>query len=289
MPLEGIINIDKPQGLTSHDVVNQIRRLSAVRRVGHAGTLDPLATGVLLLCVGRATRLVEYLVGLTKRYEAVIRLGQVTDSYDADGQILEEHEVSLTETEIREALQPFRGVIQQKAPAFSAIKRDGQPLYKLAREGIAVDPPLREVQIYQLDLISWEAPLIQIRVSCSAGTYIRSLAHDLGQQLGCGGHIEQLRRTAVGEFNSEQAVALNRLDKETWLDYLLPSDTAVSHLPRLDLSEAEAYRLQLGQRLPRMYGHPDAETVRAYDANGRFIGIAKSRDFIWQPHKIFPT
>ncbi len=289
MSLEGVLNIDKPQGITSHDVVNQIRRLSAVRRVGHAGTLDPLATGVLLLCLGRATRLVEYLVSLPKYYEAVIRLGQVTDTYDAEGQILEEREVLATELEIREVLRSFQGRIQQKAPAFSAIKQDGRPLYKLAREGKPVDPPLREVQIYELELLSWEKPLVQIRVSCSSGTYIRSLAHDFGQLLGPGGHICQLRRTAVGDFASDHSAALKELDEENWLEYLLSSDTAVRHLPRLDLTEEEAQRLQLGQRLPRTSRHPQAPIVRAYDGGGRFIGIVKARESAWQPHKIFPS
>ena len=287
MSLEGIINIDKPQGITSHDVVNQLRRLSGIRRVGHAGTLDPLATGVLLLCIGRATRLSEYMVGQLKGYEATVRLGQVTDSYDADGEIISEQAISVSRSDIIEALDPFRGLIQQRAPIYSAIKQQGQPLYKLAREGKPVEAPVREVHIYDLELLAWEKPSAQIRVVCSAGTYIRSLAHDLGQNLGCGGHVTALRRTSIGEFRVEQAVALDDLDEQNWADYLQPSDSAVRHMPRLDLSLDDAGRLQLGQRLQRQESHPDATLVRAYAPDGRFIGIVCSRDSSWQPHKMF--
>ena len=287
MSLEGILNIDKPQGITSHDVVNRIRRLSKIRRVGHAGTLDPLATGVLLLCIGRATRLSEYLIGRPKSYTATIRMGQVTDSYDADGEILSEKEVSLSDSDITEALAPFHGRIQQRAPIFSAIKQQGQPLYKLAREGKPVDAPVREVHIYDLELLAWEKPFASIAVTCSAGTYIRSLAHDLGQNLGCGGHVTALRRTSVGSFLVQEALSLDTLNEQNWLDYLRPIDTAVLHLPRLDLDPEEASRLQLGQRLPRLEDHPDAEIVRAYAPDGRFIGIIISRDTSWQPHKMF--
>jgi tRNA pseudouridine55 synthase len=287
MSLEGILNIDKPQGITSHDVVNHLRRLSSIRRVGHAGTLDPLATGVLLLCIGRATRLAEYLIGRPKSYLAAVRLGQVTDSYDAEGEIVSEQEVSVSEEEIIEALSTFRGTIQQKAPAFSAIKQQGTPLYKLAREGKRVDAPLREVHIYDLELLAWQKPYAHIRVTCSAGTYIRSLAHDLGQNLGCGGHITALRRIAIGDFHVQQAVALDDLEQRNWMDYLQPSDSAVRHLPRLDLTLDEARHLQLGRRIPREEAHPDAGLVRAYEPDGRFLGIVISRDSGWQPHKMF--
>lgn len=287
MSLEGILNIDKPQGITSHDVVNHLRRLSSIRRVGHAGTLDPLATGVLLLCIGRATRLVEYVTGRPKSYVATVRLGQVTDSYDAEGEILSEQEVSVSAEQIVEALSTFRGTSRQKAPIYSAIKQQGTPLYQLARAGKQVEAPVREVHIYDLELLAWQKPSAQIRITCSAGTYIRSLAHDLGQNLGCGGHITALRRTAVGDFHVQQAVALDDLDQRNWIDYLQPSDTAVRHLPRLDLLLDEAVDLQLGRRIPRKETHPDADLVRAYEPDGRFLGIVIFRDSGWQPHKMF--
>lgn len=287
MSLEGILNIDKPQGITSHDAVNHLRRLSSVRRVGHAGTLDPLATGVLLLCVGRATRLSEYLIGLPKCYEATVRLGQVTDSYDADGELVAEHEVSVSQINIEDALSTFLGRIQQKAPIYSAIKQQGQPLYKLARRGVPVEAPIREVQIYKLALLAWEKPDLQIKVMCSTGTYIRSLAHDLGQKLGCGGHITALRRTCIGDFGIKQAVALDQLTEQNWISYLQASDEAVKHMQRLDLSPDESRRLQLGQRIQRLETHPDTAVVRAYEPDGRFLGIVTARDSDWQPHKMF--
>lgn len=287
MSLEGILNIDKPGGITSHDVVKQIRRISGIRRVGHAGTLDPLATGVMLICVGRATRLVEYLVGQSKRYLATVRLGQVTDTYDADGAIIAEMPVQASQEDIELALVHFRGRIQQKAPAYSAIKRDGQPLYKLARQGKDVDPPVREVHIYDLQLRKWDTPFLQLEITCSSGTYVRSLAYDLGQELGCGGHITTLKRTAVGDFSLAQAVTLDELQKGEWTRCLLPADTAVQHLPKIELGPEDVQRVQFGQRFERRDDHPNAPLVRVYEPEGRFLGIVTNKENSWQPHKIF--
>ncbi len=287
MSPEGILNIDKPGGITSHDVVQQIRRISGVRRVGHAGTLDPLATGVILVCVGRATRLAEYLVGQTKRYEAVVRLGQATDTYDADGQVVAEKQIQVGADDIEQALDQFRGRIQQKAPAYSAIKRDGQPLYKLARQGKDVDPPVRTVDIYELHLLSWQDPYLQLEMTCSSGTYVRSLAHDLGQVLGCGGHITALKRTAIGDYSLSQATPLDHLHQETWTNNLLPADSAVQHLPRMTLSEEESARMKVGQRLKQSDDQPQATLARVYEPGGRFLGLVKQRDGDWQPHKVF--
>ena len=287
MSLEGLLNIDKPAGITSHDVVNRIRKLSGIRRVGHAGTLDPLATGVLLLCIGKATRLAEYLVGHSKSYVATVRLGQVTDTYDADGEIVAQNAIHVSPFDIEQALPQFRGRIQQKAPIYSAIKRGGQPLYKLARQGKDVEPPLREVSIYDLQLLAWEEPFLQLKVVCSAGTYIRSLAHDLGELLGCGGHIAALRRTAVGNFSVDQAIPLSDLVEDDWKQHLQPSDTAVQHLPRLELTLQDVQRVHFGQRLPRHEDHPDAPFVRIYGPRGQFLGVATARENTWQPHKVF--
>lgn len=285
--LEGVLNVDKPRGLTSHDVVNRIRRVSGIRRVGHAGTLDPLATGVLLLCLGRTTRLVEYLVGQSKRYETVIRLGQVTDTYDADGEIVAERPVDVTIDDIEAALAHFRGSIQQRPPPYSAIKQGGKPLYKLARQGVQVEAPLRTITIYELKLLSWRAPFLVVRIVCSSGTYIRSLAHDLGELLGCGGHVAQLRRTAIGTFDVETAVPLAELNTENVSDYLQPADTAVQHLPRLELSASDARKLQQGQRVAQQDDHPRSELVRVYAPGDHFIGVATANGPYWQARKIF--
>jgi tRNA pseudouridine55 synthase len=287
--LSGILNIDKPGGLTSHDVVQAVRRLTGIRRVGHTGTLDPLATGVLLLCIGRATRLSEYLIGEDKRYEAVIRLGQETNTYDAEGDIVTEKAVTVGEEAIEAALSRFRGPISQLPPMFSAVKVGGRPLYKMARQGVELERPSREVTIYQLDVMDWTPPDLCLDITCSSGTYIRSLAHDLGQELGCGGHIVRLRRTAVGHFSVEQAVPLQELTAENWIEKLQPADSAAAHLPAVQFSNEETAALQLGQRTAQAIDSslsPTASLARAYNADGLFIGIVISGEGYWQPHKI---
>jgi tRNA pseudouridine55 synthase len=200
--LSGVLCVDKPLGMTSHDVVGRTRRVAGLRRVGHAGTLDPLATGVLLLCLGRAARLIEYLVGHDKVYETTVRLGQTTATYDAEGEVLAERPfLHLTLSQIEAALEAFRGDIVQQPPIYSAIKQGGQPLYKLARQGkTEVARPYRPVTIHELTRLSWEPPHLSLRIACSSGTYIRSLGYDLGEALGCGGHLSALRRLAVGRF-----------------------------------------------------------------------------------------
>lgn len=287
-PFEGILNIDKPGGLTSHDVINQVRRVAGLRRVGHAGTLDPLATGVLLVCLGRATRLVEYLMGQPKTYETVIRLGQSTDTYDADGQVTAERPCTFTQNDLTQALAPFRGPIQQTPPLYSAIKQGGQPLYKLARQGVQVEVAARDVTIYELDQLVFDPPLLTLRVVCSSGTYIRSLAHDLGETLGCGGHVTTLRRTAVGTFTSDTAVALAHLTPGNLSAWLQPLPTAVSHLPSVHFEEAETARLLQGQTVPWQMPQLQTSPARAYAPDGMFIGIVTlSAANEWQPHKMF--
>lgn len=286
MTIAGVLNIDKPSGLTSHDVVARLRRTTGIRRIGHAGTLDPLATGVLVVCLGRATRLIEYLIGQDKTYETTIRLGQTTDTYDADGEIVVERPADVTPEAIAAALEAFRGPIRQRAPAYSAIKRDGQPLYKLARRGEAVDPPVRDVTIHALEMLSYEPPLLTLRVACSSGTYIRSLAHDLGQALGCGGHVVALRRTAVGPFDIAAAVALDSLTPENWQAHLLPPDAAVAHLPAVAVNAEGSRALRLGQQAGDAAAYPPDTAARVYDDDGRFLGVAVAAGECWQPRKM---
>ncbi len=293
---EGILNVDKPAGITSHDVVDQVRRLAGTRRVGHAGTLDPLATGVLLLCLGRATRLVAFLVGRPKVYETRLRLGQATTTYDAEGEVTAEAPADLTETSILAALPPFRGPIQQVPPMYSAVKRAGQPLYRLARQGLEVTRAARPVTVYELHLVAWEPPWLDLRVICSAGTYIRSLAHDLGQLLGCGAHVAALRRTAVGDFTVAEAWSLASLTADTWARALAPADRAVAHLNRVDLTAAESQAVLNGQRIARTrfettVSGPDQSSptpVRAYGPDGVFLGLLRPVEAAWQPLKMFP-
>lgn len=285
----GVLNIDKPAEMTSHDVVNVVRRLTGIRRTGHTGTLDPLATGVLVLCIGRATRLSEYLLGQDKRYEAAVRLGQETNTYDAEGEIVAEKPVTVDREAIETALTHFRGSISQVPPMFSAVKKGGRPLYELARKGVEVERPSREITIYRLDLVDWTPPHLHLDVTCSSGTYIRSLAHDLGQLLGCGGHITALRRTAVGHFSVEEAVLLDELTAENWTEELLPADTAAAHLPAVEFSNEEAAALQQGQRVARemdVSQFPSDLPARAYNDEGLFIGIVAAGSNYWQPRKI---
>jgi len=284
--LSGFLVIDKPTGPTSHDVVGRVRRLAGLRRVGHAGTLDPLAGGVLLVGLGQATRLIEYLVGLDKVYETTVRLGQATTTYDAEGEVTAERPVTATAESIAAALAAFRGPIRQCVPAFSAVKRGGQPLYKSARGGQAPDDlPERDVTIHALDLLAYAPPLLTLRVACSSGTYIRSLAHDLGTALGSGGHVVALRRTAVGHFTLAQAVHLDTLTADNLAGYLLPPEAAVAHLPRLDVSESEAMRLSLGQRLPAPVDTP-AGNVAAFGPGKRFLGVVEVDGELIRPRKM---
>lgn len=283
---DGLLNVDKPAALTSHDVVQRIRRLTGTRRVGHTGTLDPLATGVLVVCLGRATRLVEYVIGQPKRYEATIRLGQETTTYDAEGEVVAERPVEVTSAELAAALAHFRGSISQTPPMFSAIKVEGRPLYELARRQVVVERTPRPVTVYELVLRQWRPPFAQLDLSCSAGFYVRSLAHDLGQLLGCGGCLAALRRTAVGLFTAAEAVALDTLTSENWPGYLQSSEAAVRHLPRLVLPDDEVRRLQQGQRVARQEGQTDGPAAGLYDAAGHFIGLVSLYHEFWRPAKI---
>ena len=286
--LEGILNIDKPAGMTSHDVVGRVRRVAGMRRVGHSGTLDPAATGVLVVCLGRATRLVEYLVGRPKTYLGVVRLGQTTDSYDADGEIVSTRPVpDLTSELIESLLDQFRGDILQVPPMVSAIKKDGKKLYELAREGKTVERPPRPVTIYQLDLLKAEGREITLRIQCSAGTYIRSIAHDLGQLLGCGGHLASLRREQVGEFGLDSAVPLDKLTAENIHSHLRPAELAVSHLPKLEVSFEEEADLLNGKLIQKSSNEENGALIQAFNPDGRFIGLVTANGKFWKAKKMF--
>ena len=281
----GILLLDKPVGPTSHDAVARVRRAAGLRRVGHAGTLDPLADGLLVLGLGPAARFLEYLVGLDKTYETTVRLGQATTTYDAEGEVTAEHPVSVSAAQLTAALDAFRGPIRQRVPSHSAVKRDGRPLYESARRGEMIDLPQRDVVIHALDLLAFDPPLVTLRVACSSGTYIRSLAHDLGAALGCGGHVAALRRTAVGVFSVDGAVPLDTLTPESVAAALLPPAAAVAHLPRLEVDESEATRLSLGQRLA---APPDAlaGNAAAFGPDGRFLGVVEVDGDVIRPRKM---
>ncbi len=281
----GILLLDKPVGPTSHDAVARVRRAAGLRRVGHAGTLDPLASGLLLLGLGPAARFLEYLVGLDKTYETTVRLGQATTTYDAEGEVTAECPVDVSAADVAAALDAFRGPIRQIVPPHSAVKRGGRPLYESARRGEIIDLPQRDVTIYTLELLAFAPPLLTLRVACSSGTYIRSLAHDLGAALGCGGHVAALRRTAVGPLPVAQAVSLDALTPDTVAAALLPPEAAVAHLPQLEVDEAEATRLSLGQRLPAAADAAPGD-MAAFGPGGRFLGVVEIDGGVIRPRKM---
>lgn len=285
----GILNIDKPQGITSHDVVQTLRRISGIRRVGHAGTLDPMATGVLVLCIGRATRLVEYLVATDKAYEGTVRLGVETTTYDAEGEVTRQVPVAIEQQQVEAALSRFQGPIDQVPPMYSAVKQKGQPLYKLARKGVTVPRSSRRVTISHIALIDWSPPGFSFELTCSSGTYVRSLVHDLGQLLDCGAHLTHLVRTRCGALALQDAVPLHTLTPDNWGDHLLPMEIAMGTVPPVLFSAKEKECLVQGQPVPRQPTHARVELARAEMAEGGFFALVKpSPDGSeWLPHKVF--
>lgn len=289
MTLHGLLLVDKPRGPSSHDVVARVRRISGEARIGHTGTLDPLASGLLVLCLGRATRLSEYLLGHDKRYLAQVQLGQSTTTYDAEGPITLERPVLATHADVAAALQTFLGTIRQAPPAYSAVKVGGQPAYKLARSGRPADLAARPVTIYTIELIEYVSPRATMLVHCSAGTYIRSLAHDLGQLLGCGAHLADLKRTAAGPFLLTDAHTVDHLDREftagAGAQLLQPADAGLQMWPKLDLDSAAAARVMHGQTVAAEAVHGVA---RAYNPAGSLIAImeADAAGTHWVPRKV---
>lgn len=248
--MNGFLIVDKPAGITSFDVVRAVRRLAGTRKVGHAGTLDPMATGVLPVAAGSATRLLEYLMGGEKTYRATLKLGTTTDTQDAEGQVLQTRPWDhVTRDLLHRQLDDFRGAIEQLPPMYSAIKQNGQPLYKLARKGEEVERKTRRVTIHALELTAFEPPRVELLVTCSKGTYIRTLAADLGEALGCGAHLTALRRTRNGLFDETDSVSLDRLqalaDSGDPLPWLSPTE-ALADWPAIEVAGPVLDRLRNG-------------------------------------------
>jgi tRNA pseudouridine55 synthase len=293
--IDGIFNIDKPDGMTSHDVVARVRRLAGQKRVGHAGTLDPTASGVLPILLGQATRLAEYLSESGKAYRATIRFGIVTDSYDTEGQIVRESEVTLTRDDIAAALPDFLGDQLQRPPLFSALKQGGQRLYALARAGKTPEVPPRPIHIDTLDIVNWISPILTLDVACGKGTYIRSLAFDLGERLGPGAHLAALVRTRSGPFTLASSITLDALaqafSENTWRDHCIAADEALLDWQAAILSAENEARMRYGQSLSLSSTTPTNQLplLRAYSADGRFLGILRRDVAGWQPHKVLLT
>lgn len=289
-PGSGILNIDKPQGLTSHDVVVKVRQASGIRRVGHAGTLDPMATGVLLVCFGQGTRVTDYLMESPKTYRAQVTLGVTTETGDAEGKVISRSDPGrIALLEIEEALASFQGRIQQVPPLYSAIKKEGVPLYRLARQGVAIEPTPREVEIFRRELLDWSPPLLEIEVTCSPGTYMRALARDLGEKVGCGAHLSSLARLRCGRFTLEEATTLQEVEEAfhdgSWGLLTHPIDEALLQFEALILDEEEEKRVRHGQSTS---GEPrETPFLRAYSTSGEFIALLAFEEGLWQPKKVF--
>ena len=283
--MNGIVIIDKPQGWTSQDVTARLRRVFQTRRIGHGGTLDPMATGVLPVFVGRATRGVEFFEHAEKTYETVLRLGITTDTEDITGTVLTEQDAFVTGEMLEKVLEKFRGEIMQVPPMYSALKINGQKLVDLARKGKEVERKPRPITIHELTLLSMEADGIHLRVRCSKGTYIRTLCKDIGEALGCGGCMEALRRVQAGEYTIAEAVSLmDLLEMENPEQVLRPVDTMFRNYPAVTLTENQEKRCKNGATFSVKL---ENGTYRAYSKNGEFLMLAKVEDGVMSTIKSF--
>ncbi len=299
--VSGILNVAKPVGPTSFRIVSLVRRRSGVKRVGHAGTLDPMATGVLLVLLGQAVRVSEYLLDLPKTYRATVRLGVSTTTYDAEGEVTREDEYGdVSRADIEEALGQFRGEISQTPPAYSAVKVEGRRAYERARRGETVTLKARKALVYRIELLRFEPPEVEIEVECGRGTYIRSIAHDLGEALGCGAHLSALTRTRVGPFGIEDAVGLEELesafDGGEWQERLLPLDYGLIDLPAVTLHIEDEKDIRHGQavaldedRVEPLGKLSEGMECRAYAEDGSLVAIIRyaAEDAMWRPRKVF--
>ena len=279
--IHGVFLLDKPQGMSSNDIMQKVKRIFQANKAGHTGALDPLATGMLPICLGEATKFSQFLLDADKRYLVTAKLGERTDTSDAEGQIVETRDVKVKTPEILTALEQFRGDILQVPTMFSALKYNGKPLYEYARQGITVEREARPITIFELNFIEYNAPYLTLEVHCSKGTYIRTLVDDLGEVLGCGAHVTMLRRTAVADYPTEKMLDWNALqalaesqDLSLLDALLLPMDTAVAKLPALTLNESQTQGIGFGQRIK--FDNPNRlqGQVRLFSHENRFLGVA---------------
>ncbi|RJG06731.1 tRNA pseudouridine(55) synthase TruB [Noviherbaspirillum cavernae] len=298
LPIHGVLLLDKSAGHSSNDVLIKAKRLLNAQKAGHTGTLDPFATGLLPLCFGEATKFAQDLLDADKTYEAVVHLGIVTSTGDTEGPVLHEREVGVTREQIEAVLPQFRGEIEQIPPMHSALKRDGKPLYEYARAGITLEREARRVSIHALDIVDYRAPFLTLSVTCSKGTYIRVLGEDIGEALGCGAHLQALRRTAVGKLSLDRAVTLDVLGSmpETErVNALAPVDALLSSFPAVTLPEELARRFLHGQRLAlgkENLALPEtAGRVRVYRAaDDVLLGTAQLMEYgVLAPERLIAT
>ena len=299
MTINGVLNLCKPIGETSMDMVRMVKRLTKERKVGHGGTLDPIASGVLPICFGQATRLMDPLVDGTKMYQTKVRLGETTDTYDAAGKIVETADPSgLTRDDVEAALESFRGLISQVPPMYSALKQGGERLYDLARAGFEVKREPRAVQVFRLEILEWAPPDVVLDIECGRGVYVRSIGHDLGQALGCGAHVVELVRRRAGPFTVEESVTpetfVEAVEAGTWRELIHPPDTVVGNLPSATVTGALETFVKHGR--PVTLGPREAtaqaqhgDLWRVYTHDGRFLALARFDRPLgqWKPEKVF--
>jgi tRNA pseudouridine55 synthase len=295
--ISGVLVVDKPVGMTSHDVVEAIRRGTGIRRAGHTGTLDPRASGVLVILVGPAVRLSEYVSASDKRYQAIIRLGSSTDTFDAEGKFTRSNEpVNVTEEEFEKILKQFEGEIEQTPPPYSAVKVGGRRAYDMARQGEEVELAPRKIQVHHLEVLEWAPPEVVVDVHCSSGTYVRSLANDIGTQLGTGAYLVGLRRTKSGRFSLRDATPLRKLQESfqagNWYQFLIPAAEALADWPAVELNPDDVEEVRHGHRVKANGEQPNL--VRGVSAAGELIALmvpATGEDGSpeWQPKKVFFT
>ena len=298
LAIDGVLLLDKPVGLSSNDALIKAKRLLRAKKAGHTGTLDPFATGLLPLCFGEATKFSQDLLDADKTYETVLHLGLTTATGDTEGEVIATREVDVTREQIEAVLPRFRGAIEQVPPMYSALKRDGKPLYEYARAGITLEREARPVTIHLLEFIDFQAPYLRLRVSCSKGTYIRVLGEDIGEALGCGAHLQALRRTQVGHLALSQSITLEMLEglpEEQRQALLAPVDALLSSFPKIGLNDDLAKRFLHGQRLalgkeqlvlPETLGR-----FRVYrESDGQLLGSAQLQEYsILAPERLIAT
>ncbi|HEP1082192.1 TPA: tRNA pseudouridine(55) synthase TruB [Pasteurella multocida] len=279
--IDGVFLLDKPQGMSSNDIMQKVKRVFQANKAGHTGALDPLATGMLPICLGEATKFSQFLLDADKRYQVTAKLGERTDTSDAEGQVVETRDVQVDVQDILAALPHFRGDLMQVPTMFSALKHQGKPLYEYARAGITVERKARPITIFDLQFIAYDAPYLTLEVHCSKGTYIRTLVDDLGEYLGCGAHVTVLRRTAVANYPVEAMMNWDTLqvlaaqqDLALLDQHLLPTDSAVSALPALHLNQEQSKAISFGQRVK--FDNPTQLTgqVRLFSDTQQFLGVA---------------
>ncbi|GAB4486843.1 MAG: tRNA pseudouridine(55) synthase TruB [Anaerolineales bacterium] len=295
--ISGVLVIDKPIGMTSHDVVNAIRFGTGIRRAGHTGTLDPRASGVLVILVGPAVRLSEYVSASDKRYQAIIRMGASTDTFDADGRFTRQVQpsINVTEHQFESVLKNFVGEIEQTPPPYSAVKVRGRRAYDMARRGEPVALPPRKINVYHLEVLEWAPPEVVVDVHCSSGTYVRSLANDLGEALGTGAYLVGLRRTKSGRFSLRDATPLRKLQEAfragNWYQYLIPAAEALGDWPAVELNPDEVDAVKHGHRIPaNPADRPGINNlVRGVSMAGELVSLMEldSTTSEWQPKKVF--